>query len=76
MQLKEAVEIAEAKYPREDGWHVVRIFDHSSCHTAVPNDALDVSKMNLNPGGKQRIMRDGWWDGKPQSMNFSLGVPS
>ena len=41
----------------------------------MPDDALDVSKMNVNPGGKQRVMRDGWWGGKPQSMNFSLGVP-
>ena len=31
--------------------------------------------MNVNPGGKQRVMRDGWWGGKPQSMNFSLGIP-
>ena len=41
----------------------------------MPDDALDVSKMNVNPGGKQRVMHDGWWGGKPQSMNFSLGVP-
>ena len=74
-QLKEAAKIAEAKYPREDGWRVVWIFDHSSCHAAMPDDALDVSKMNVNPGGKQRVMRDGMWNGKPQSMNFSLGVP-
>ena len=57
------------------GWRVVWIFDHSSCHAAMPEDALDVSKMNVSPGGKQRVMRDGWWGGKPQSMNFSLGIP-
>ena len=50
-QLEEAAKIAEAKYPREDGWRVVWIFDHSSCHAAMPDDALDVSKMNVNPGG-------------------------
>ena len=50
------------------------IFNHRSCHAAIPDDALDVSKMNANPGGKQRVMRDGMWNGKPQS-NFSLGVP-
>lgn len=74
-QMKEAIEIANFKYPKEDGWRVVWIFDHSSCHAAMPDDALDVGKMNVNPGGKQRVMCDGWWGGKPQKMNYSLGVP-
>ena len=26
-----------------------------------------------NPGGKQPVMRDGWWGGKPQKMTFNLG---
>ena len=30
------------------------------CHAAMPGDGLDVSKMNVKPGGKQRVMRDGW----------------
>ena len=38
----------------------------------MPEDALDVHKMNVNPRGKQRVMRDGWWAGKPQKMNYSL----
>lgn len=37
---------------------VVWISDHSSSHTAMSDDALDVSKMNVIPGGKQRVMRD------------------
>ena len=74
-QIKQAVKIAEVKYPREEGWRVVWLFDHSSCHAAMPDDALDASKMNVNPGGKQRVMRDGWWNGKPQKMNYALGVP-
>lgn len=74
-QIKEAEKIAAAKYPRDEGWRLVWIFDHSSCHAAMPDDALDVNKMNVNPGGKQRVMRDGWWAGKPQKMNYSLGVP-
>lgn len=44
-QLKEAAKIADAKYPKEDGWRIVWIFDHSSCHAAMPDNALDVSKM-------------------------------
>ena len=74
-QMKAAVKIAEVKYPRMEGWKLVWIFDHNSCHTAMPDDVLDVSKMNVNPGGKQRVMRDGFWDGKPHKMNFALGVP-
>ena len=58
-QIKMAVKIAETKYPKCDNWRHVWIFDHSSCHAAMPDDALDVSKMNVNPGGKQRVMRDG-----------------
>ena len=41
----------------------------------MPDDALDVSKMNVNPGGKQRVMRDGFWNGKVQKINFALGIP-
>ena len=41
----------------------------------MPDDALDCSKMNVNPGGKQRKMRDGRWDEKVQHINYSLGIP-
>ena len=74
-QVEKAVEIAEIKYPLTDGWRHVWIFDHSSCHGAMAEDSLDVNKMNVNPGGKQRVMRDGFWNGKPQKMNYALGVP-
>ena len=30
--------------------------------------------MNVGPGGKQRVMHDDFWDGKPFSMNCN-GVP-
>ena len=46
-QMEEAVQIAEIKYPKVEGWHHVWVFDHSSCHAAMANDALDVSKMNV-----------------------------
>ena len=52
-QMKRAVVIAEIKYPKEDGWRHVWVFDHSSCHAAMADDALDVNKMNVRPGGKQ-----------------------
>ena len=31
-QIRQAVKIVEVKYPKSDGWRVVWIFDHSSCH--------------------------------------------
>ena len=73
-QIRGAARITDVKYPREEGWRVVWIFDRSSCHAAMPEDALDALKMNVNPGGKQRVMRNGVWDGKPQKMNYALGV--
>ena len=75
LQIEKAVKIADVKFPREAGWRVVWMFDHSSCHAAMPDDARDASKMNVNPGGKQRVMRDGFWNGKAQKMNYALGIP-
>lgn len=69
------MEIAEIKYPKTLGWCHVWVFDHSSCHAAMADDALDASKMNVNPGGKQRVMWDTVWLGRVQTMNYALGVP-
>ena len=35
------------------------------------DDALDVNKMNVKPGGKQRIMRDTTWNGKVWKMYYA-----
>ena len=72
-QMKSAVEMAELKYPKVESWRHVWVFDHSSCHAAMA-DALDANKMNVNPGGKQRKMRDTVWRGVVQSMNDRHGV--
>jgi len=47
--LKETSKIAEAKSPKEEGQRIVWVFDHSSCHAAMPDETLDVSKMKVNP---------------------------
>lgn len=52
-QMRVAIKIAEIKYPKSEGWKHVWIFDHSSCHAAMAEDSLDVSKMNVNPGGNK-----------------------
>ena len=74
-QIKEAVQIVDVKYPREKGYRIVWIFDHSSCHGAYAEDALNAHKMNAKPGGKQPRMRNTVWQGKVQTMVFSIGVP-
>ena len=74
-QIKMAVKIEEIKYPKCDNWRHLWIFDHSSCNVAMPDDALDVSEMNINPGGKQGIMRDRFWNDKIQHMNYANGIP-
>ena len=53
---------------------MVWIFDHSSCHGAFAEDALNAHKMNARPGGKQPLMRDTVWQGRVQKMVFSIGV--
>lgn len=72
--MKTAVAIAEVKYPKEEGWKQVWVFDQSSCHKAMADDALDVNARNIKPGGKQAIMRDTVWAGRPQRMVFESGV--
>ena len=67
-QIKSVSQIAEVKYPREKGYKVVFVFDHSSCHGAYAEDALNASRMNAKPGGKQPLMHDTFWKGNPQSM--------
>ena len=39
----------------------------------MADDSLDVSKMKVKCGGKQRLMRDGCWDGKVQKMVDAQG---
>ena len=54
--------------------------DNSQGHSAYSVDALVTSRMNMNPGGKQPNMRNGWYvkDGirVSQDMNFSSTHPN
>lgn len=62
----------------------VFIFDNSSAHNSLAKDALTVTKMNVNPGGKQAHMHDTviprnnphGLGGQPESMQFSKELPS
>ena len=54
-QIKDAVDIFEYIHPEAVG---IWAFDCSSAHEGLASDALNVNKMNVNPGGKQTLMRD------------------
>ncbi len=56
--------------PLTGGW---RIFDNSSCHNAMSEDALNVNHMNVNPGGSQRMLRDTVYNGREQKMYYMQG---
>ncbi len=47
IKFKMALRITEVKYPKCDNWRHAWIFDHSSCHSAVSDDGLDMSKMSV-----------------------------
>ena len=73
-QVGQAATIAEIKYP-EETHNIVFLFDQSSGHTAYNDDSLQVSRMNVNPGGSQPAMRDTMYDGRVQKMVYADGIP-
>jgi len=75
-----AIPIFEATHKDEQGRLLVGVFlfDNSKCHGIMAPDALVANLMNLNPGGAQPKMRDGWYtDGQGervvQKMCFAVG---
>ena len=54
-QIKDAVDIFEYLHPGAVG---VWVFDCSSSHEGLASNALNVHNMNVNPGGKQTLMRN------------------
>jgi hypothetical protein len=54
-KTKIAVDIFEYLHPNKVG---IWLFDCSSAHEGLAADALNVNNMNVNPGGKQWVMRD------------------
>ena len=55
----------EKAYPTQT-YQGLFIFDNATNHCVTADDALIAKKMNLGPGGKQPIMRDGWY-GEPRT---------
>jgi hypothetical protein len=67
--VKVAIPIFNATFPN---CQAVFFFDNASNHSSYAADALRVENMNLNPGGKQAWLRDGYIhdQGRSQSMKF------
>ena len=57
--VKKALPIAEALYP---GYSLLFLFDNATSHSVYTKDALQAKDMNKGSGGKQLILRDGWFD--------------
>ncbi|KAI5981433.1 hypothetical protein EDD15DRAFT_2183216 [Pisolithus albus] len=77
-QLKEKI-IPAFERIHGAGYQALFFIDNSQGHSAYAEDALLASRMNVNPGGKQPRMRDGWYqkDGVTvvQKMVFSQDHP-
>ena len=71
-QVENAVKNFEKVHPDAQA---VFLFDNAPSHKKVPDDALNVEKMNVGPGGKQPVMRDTVFEGKLQKMVDSSGTP-
>ncbi|OAX30732.1 hypothetical protein K503DRAFT_818498 [Rhizopogon vinicolor AM-OR11-026] len=60
-------------------YQVLFLIDNSQGHSAYAEDVLAVSRMNVNPGGKQACMRNGWFTYNgvqvEQEMVFTLNHP-
>ena len=71
IQAKKAIDIFNKAFP---GDVAVFAFDNSSGHACKAKDALVANRMNLQPGGKQPVMRNTkWGNGVEQSMVFLAG---
>ena len=72
--MRNAVEIAETKYP-SDQFTLLWIFDHSSNHASKGKDALIASRMNVGSGRKQPAMQDTVFNDKPFKIFLPNGEP-
>lgn len=57
--VKKALPIAEALFP---GYSLLFLFDNATSHSVYAKDALQAKDMNKGSGGKQPVLRDGWFD--------------
>jgi hypothetical protein len=79
LQLKEKI-IPAFEKALGAGYQALFVIDNSQGHSAYPEDALVISRMNIKPGGKQARMHDGWYihDGQKivQPMIYPMNHPT
>ena len=76
LQVAKAAGIASFKYSIEE-YDIVWVFDQAKIHVAYDSDALIASRMNVNPGCQQPLMRTSSYmvHGAPQRMTTPDGIP-
>ena len=57
--INKAIPIAEALYP---GYSFMFMFDNATSHAVYAENALCAGNMNKSSGGKQALLRDGWFE--------------
>ena len=57
--IDKAIPIAEALYP---GYSFLFMFDNATSHAVYAADALCSGNMNKSSGGKQPLLRNGWFE--------------
>ena len=71
-QVLHAIQVFEERFPNHQG---VFIFDNALTHVAKEENALVAKGLNVNDGGKQRVLRDTFWNGSIQKMVNEEGRP-
>jgi hypothetical protein len=74
LQLREKI-IPEFESAHGAGYQAFFLIDNSQGHSAYSEDALVVSRMNVNPGGKQARMHDSWFIRDGQKITQSMIYP-
>ena len=71
-QVDKTIDIFERIHPDARG---IFLFDNAPSHKKLADDALNVERMNVHPGGMQPVMRDTMWNGEKQTLVFDDGTP-
>lgn len=79
-RLKPNLKIKEKIIPAFERAHppnyqMLLMVDNSQGHSAYAEDALLTSRMNMNPGGKQAVLRNGWFIHNGERITQSMVFP-
>jgi hypothetical protein len=71
--VKKIIPAFEAAHP--PGYQALIMVDNPQGHSAYGSDALLVSRMNMNPGGKQALLKNGWFVQNGERMTQAMVFP-